>query len=176
MLRTATSEDEWLLLLHGAVLGLRRRPDPSGDLWMSDEYGARRRPPRRRRGADRRASRAGSPRARGCGRGWASWSLGASVRGRAARPSIREPPRRSSRRSPRLRNYARELLGITISTTASAADARRARRTTRGRERVSDGELLRAQGDELLRQSADVNFEDRGAPRLRADPDRARAR
>ncbi len=32
MLRTVIKEDEWLLYLHGAVLGLRRRPDPPGAL------------------------------------------------------------------------------------------------------------------------------------------------
>jgi hypothetical protein len=85
------------------------------------------------------------------------WALETSARfgAQAARASM--PPQLVQDVSAGLRSYARELLGV------SDLDDR-VRQLTPPRERPRDRLSLREQGAELLRESADVDFDDRTHP------------
>ena len=85
------------------------------------------------------------------------WALESSVRvgGRVARASM--PPQLVQDVSAGMRAYARELLGV------SDLDDR-VRQLTPPRERPRDRLSLREQGAELLRESADVDYDDRTHP------------
>ena len=182
MLRSAMREDEWLLLLHGAVLGFVRRP---ASTWRSSA-GLMTATPTRTQPRDAPATGRGrSLLARpGLARiaasaAWRStgWTVGASMRA-----GSRGDPRRghgrvasgavpaTAGRDPRVR---RTCLASRASTTRQPDRSRALMTPEAALDRGHHRESLRQRGEELLRRSADVDFAEDVAPGLRADPRRS---
>ena len=159
MLRTAMREDEWLLYLHGAVLGFGAGLHPPGDLRMSfdddtgEPAGPRRAPtstgqqaleellqaaPGLARIAANMARQGASEIANAYVEG-ASRVMRAASQGESTADAVQET-------AAELRAYLRELIGVEEST--------RSRPTG-----DSSADALRSRGEELLRRSADVSVD-----------------